>query len=113
MITVIDRKMIDRIVARTARSIQELLAWKNNQYPTTRKNRIAKIRVMRVRPSLRPACAGAGGGGSTPASGSLTVRRRAITGDNTSTANATTKGNAGLTALAMMLFVGRYWNSSC
>ena len=43
VITVIDRKMIERIVARTARSIHELFAWKNSQYPTTAKNTTAKI----------------------------------------------------------------------
>src|SRR3954470_24755096 len=109
VITVIDKKMIERIVARTARSIHDGFAWKNSQYPTTAKNTTAKPRVILVRLALRSAWAGAGGGGSTPDIGSVIVRRRAITGDSTSTPNATTNGSAGLKALAMMLFVGRYW----
>ena len=67
-----------------------------------------------MRLSLRSACAGAGGGGSTPDSGSLTrPGAERSTGESTSTTNATTNGSAGLNALAMMLFVGRYWYSSC
>src|SRR5215510_3573704 len=63
-------------------------------------------RVIHVSSSLRSTETSAGGGGSTPASGSAASRLFRNRGEKTSTRNSATNGSDGLRLVATMLLVG-------
>src|SRR6516162_4046974 len=75
-------------------------------------NRMAATRVSVVKIGGRSDAANAGGGGSTPASGSVTGLLRAIDGDATSTMNAIRNGSA-TSIVERMLVLGMYLFVSC
>ena len=71
------------------------------------------MRVSNVNESLRSSDTSAGGGGSTPASGSETSLRLRSLGEKTSTRNNATNGNDGRRLVARMLFVGSSTATTC
>ena len=72
-----------------------------------------KARVISVSESLRSNETNAGGGGSTPASGSVISFRFRSFGENTSTRNNATNGNDGRRFVARMLSVGSSTATTC
>ena len=72
-----------------------------------------KTRVIVVSESLRSTETSAGGGGSTPANGSVSSFRFRSFGENTSTRNSATNGNDGRRFVARMLFVGSSIATTC
>ena len=112
--TVIDRKMIAKITAWVASESQYALPTNANQrHEPDAHHASRRCSVARVRPGPRSTAASAGGGGSTPASGSVNSRFRFNDGLRIRTKNSTTNGSDGRRPWAMMLFVGRVRDRIC
>ena len=105
VITVTDRTM-DRVTAWVTRSSQKAFAADSVHHIPAATARTAAPRVASVSSRLRAWAAKAGGGGSTPASGSVTSARRASPGHRTRRRNRATKGKEGRRPWARRLPVG-------
>ena len=107
MITVIDRKIVARIVAWIAESTQFDVGVEEECSSRQTIATTVEARVAFVSSGLRCVAASGGGGGSTPASGSASSRRLRSDGEKISTRNSTMNGSAGRRLLASTLLVGR------
>ena len=106
VITVTDRNTIDRITAWVTRRIQKALATDNAHHRPATVAAPPAIQVATVSSRLRASAARAGGGGSTPAKGSVISARRASPGQRMSNRNRATNGNDGRRPWARRLPVG-------
>ncbi len=97
VITVIDRKIVPRITAWVTMKSHESSARVNTTSAVRTTATTPKIRVASVSVRLRSSAASAGGGGSTPESGSAWSRAVRSAGHRTSSPNSTTNGIAGVT----------------
>src|SRR5207344_1042505 len=104
--TVIDRKMMEKMTAWVARDSQYALPTKANHHTSPTRNAVSTTKVARFRPGPRSTAASAGGGGSTPASGSENSFLRFSDGLRIRTKKRTTNGSDGRKPCARMLFVG-------
>ncbi len=107
VMTVIERKISEKITALVMISSQKLLTTNSATYRPTTTTTAPSAHVAYVSARIRRAAASPGGGGSTPESGSTISLRWRSPGQNSSRRNSTTNGSDGRSPLARMLSLGR------
>ena len=107
VITVIDRKITPKMTACVTMSSQKASSENIARPSVTTTSATPKARVAIVRPRPRAAELNPGGGGSTPASGSVASCCWRSPGQKSSSRNSSTNGSDGRSPVARTLLSGR------